>query len=81
METSNIDNKLLAMRSVYDKNSALSIAERKTYLKKLYKNILDMQPEIYAALKADLNLWTALCPIRSRPPRKSALKSAILLTI
>ncbi len=55
METSNIDNKLLAMRSVYDKNSALSIAERKTYLKKLYKNILDMQPEIYAALKADLN--------------------------
>lgn len=55
METTKIDAKLVEMRAFLEKGTMQNVNERKKALKLLYKNIKLMQPEIYAALKADLN--------------------------
>ena len=55
METTKIDAKLVEMRAFLERGTMQNVNERKKSLKLLYKNIKAMQPEIYAALKADLN--------------------------
>ncbi len=55
METTKIDMKLAEMRAFLERGTMQNVNERIKSLKLLYKNIKAMQPEIYAALKADLN--------------------------
>lgn len=55
MDTNNIDYKLYRMRVFLEDNSMQNVKNRINALKLLKKNILLMEDEICAALKADLN--------------------------
>lgn len=55
MEKSKIDKQILDMRAFLESSPMQNVKNRIAKLKLLYKNIKSMQPEICAALKADLN--------------------------
>ncbi len=55
MENNKILNKIAKQRKFLEKNPSIPVKDRKLVLKKLYKNIKEMTPEIIDALKKDLN--------------------------